>query len=178
MELSLDHIQRTDHASIRRRGTDHKTATNTLQAQLTHQPLYRASSNINALPLELLPDFHDAIALHIVIPDALDFIAQQLVLLGTGASQFGLTGFGGMQVVTGRSDLDNATDRLDSVLVPVLVDKSVQGLLRRSSSAWAKYALARRRISFALRSSRFSRSSALIRSRSSVVCPGLRPRSV
>src|SRR5690554_7236450 len=141
------------------------------------------ASNINALTLELLPDFHDAIALHIVIPDSLDFIAQQLVLFGTRASQFGLTGFGCMHVITGRSDLDYPTDRLDSVAVTVLVNEGVQGLLRRrgagqSGSAWAKYALARRRISFAVRSSRFSRSSALIRSRSSVVCPGLRLRSV
>src|SRR5690554_8141350 len=68
------------------------------------------ASNINALTLELLPDFHDAIALHIVIPDSLDFIAQQLVLLGTGALQFGLSGFD----LTGRSDLDYPTDRLRS----------------------------------------------------------------
>ena len=66
-------------------------------------------------------------------------------------------------VITGRSDLDYPTDRLDSVAVTVLVNEGVQGLLRRrgagqSGSAWAKYALARRRISFALRSSRFSRS--------------------
>lgn len=154
------------------------TATNALQAQLTHQSLYRAASHIKALTLELLPDFYDAITLHIVIPDALDFIAQPLVLLGAGTSQFRLTGFGGMQVVTGRSDLDDATDRLDSVPVAVLVNKSVQDFLRRSNSAWAKYALARRRISFAVRSSRFSRSSALMRSRSSVVWPGLCPWSV
>ena len=48
---------------------------------------------------------------------------------------------------------------------------------RRSSSAIAKYALALRRISLAWRSSRFSRSSALIRSRSSVVGPARRPWS-
>src|SRR5690554_7467899 len=102
------------------------------------------ASNINALTLELLPDFHDAIALHIVIPDSLDFIAQQLVLFGTSASQFGLTGFGCMHVITGRSDLDYPTDRLDSVAVTVLVNEGVQGLLRRSSSAWAKYALDRK----------------------------------
>ena len=122
------------------------------------------------------PHEKSGIALHIVIPDALDFIAQQLVLLGTSASQFGLTGFGCMHVITGRSDLDYPTDRLDSVAVTVLVNEGVQGLLRRrgagqSGSAWAKYALARRRISFALRSSRFSRSRALMRSRSSVVWP-------
>ncbi len=48
----------------------------------------------------------------------------------------------------------------------MLVNEVDHGLDRRSSSAWAKYADALRRISFAWRSSRFSRSSALIRSRS------------
>lgn len=45
----------------------------------------------------------------------------------------------------------------------MLIDKRPQDLVRRSSSAWAKYALARRNISFALRSSRFSRSSSLLK---------------
>ena len=44
----------------------------------------------------------------------------------------------------------------------MLVDEGDHGLNRRSSSAWAKYADALRRISFAWRSSRFSRSSALM----------------
>ena len=43
------------------------------------------------------------------------------------------------------------------------VDKLPQDLNRRSSSAWAKKALASRRISLALRSSRTSRSSAFNR---------------
>jgi len=54
----------------------------------------------------------------------------------------------------------------------VIVDERDHGLCRRSSSARAKYADALRRISFAWRSSRFSRSSVLIRSRSSLVGPG------
>src|SRR5690606_36786854 len=110
MELTPDLIQRADHAPIRYRGANHMTTSNALQAQLTHQPLHRASRNINALTLELLPDFHYAIALHIVIPDSLDFIAQQLVLLGRGALQLGLSGF----ELTGRSDLDYPAVRLRS----------------------------------------------------------------
>src|SRR5262249_30664818 len=51
------------------------------------------------------------------------------------------------------------------------------GFHRRSSSPWAKNALALRRISLAWRSSRTSRSSALMRSRSSVVVPGRLPWS-
>ena len=63
----------------------------------------------------------------------------------------------------------------DPVDLPMIVDEADQGRDRRSNSAKARYVLALRRISLARRSSRFSRSSALIRSRSSVVCPGRTP---
>src|SRR4029453_7827250 len=59
----------------------------------------------------------------------------------------------------------------------VLVDVSDHLLGRRSSSA-PKKAAADFRISFARRSSRFSRSSVLSRSRSSLVIPGRSPSSV
>src|SRR6516162_11733895 len=68
-------------------------------------------------------------------------------------------------------------DRLDPIRSAVIVDKGDHGLCRRSSSAWAKYALALRRISLAWRSSRFSRSSALSLAVTSLVGPGLCPLS-
>ena len=60
----------------------------------------------------------------------------------------------------------------------MLVDEGDHDRDRRSSSAWAKYADAFLRISLACRSSRSSRSSALIRSRSSVVGPARTPGHV
>jgi len=59
----------------------------------------------------------------------------------------------------------------------VIVDERDHLLSGRSSSAIAKYADALRRISLAWRSSRTSRSSALIRSRSPVVAPARAPLS-
>ena len=76
-----------------------------------------------------------------------------------------------MRVIGRRGDRQHTADRLDPVSPAVIVDERDHGLNRRSSSAWAKYADALRRISLAWRSSRFSRSSAFIRSRSSVVGP-------
>ena len=60
----------------------------------------------------------------------------------------------------------------------MLVDEFLQDFKRRSSSAWAKKALASLRISLALRSSLFSRSSAFICSRSDVVMPSRTPVSI
>src|SRR5690606_41862054 len=82
-----------------------------------------------------------------------------------------------VRVVGGWSDRQHARDRLDSILLPVLVDEGLHHLCLRSSSAWAKKAAAFRRISLARRSSRFSRSRSLIRSRSVAVGPGRLPAS-
>jgi hypothetical protein len=84
---------------------------------------------------------------------------------------------GRVGVVAGRGDRQHAADRLDPIAGAVIIDESDHGLDRRSSSAIAKYADALRRISLACRSSRFSRSSARIRSRSSPVGPARTPWS-
>lgn len=46
-----------------------------------YQSLYRAACHRKTFTPELLPDFDDAIALHVVIPYALDLDAQPFVLL-------------------------------------------------------------------------------------------------
>ena len=60
----------------------------------------------------------------------------------------------------------------------MLIDEVVQDFNRRSSSAWAKNALASFNISLALRSSLFSRSSSFRRCNSVVVTPALVPLSI
>jgi hypothetical protein len=57
-------------------------------------------------------------------------------------------------------DRQSAADRLDPIGIAVIVNESDHRQNGRSSSACAKYANALRRISFACRSSRTSRSSA------------------
>jgi hypothetical protein len=82
-----------------------------------------------------------------------------------------------MAPVSRRGDLQHFADRLDPVGIPVLVDVGVQDFSLRSSSAWAKKALAVRRMSLARRSSLTSRSSSLMRCASAVVVPGRIPAS-
>lgn len=86
-----------------------------------------------------------------------------------GALQHGITLPGSMAPVGGRRDPQQLADRLDPKPLPVLVDERPHIFLRRSSSACAKNALARRRISLAWRRSSFSRARALMRSRSALV---------
>src|SRR5690606_36932104 len=82
-----------------------------------------------------------------------------------------------VQVGGGWGDRQHLADRRDPVLVAMLVDEGHHHFGRRSSSAWAKYAEALRRISFARFSSRFSRSSSFRRSFSLVVRPARSPAS-
>src|SRR5439155_8592947 len=76
-----------------------------------------------------------------------------------------------------RSDRQQRADRLDPVNLAVGIDEGHHHFARRSSSAWAKYADAFLRISFARFSSRTSRSSSFSRWRSSVVRPARWPVS-
>src|SRR5699024_9912425 len=85
-------------------------------------------------------------------------------------------------VICTRSDLhlatgQDTTDPLDSEFVTIVIDEVIDIRQRRSSSAWAKYALAFRRISLARRSSRISFSNSVMRCLSSVVIPGVLPES-
>jgi len=78
--------------------------------------------------------------------------------------------------VVGRGgDRYLGTDRLDPVFGAMIVDKRHHYFGQRSSSAWAKYADALRKISFTRLSSLLSRASCFKRSRSSVLIPARRP---
>ncbi len=72
-------------------------------------------------------------------------------------------------------DLQHLADRLDPMRVPRLIDKRPHDLSRRSSSAWAKNALASFSISLARRNSLTSRSSTLMRACSAVLRPSRWP---
>jgi len=144
-----------------------------LQAHAAHQARHRASRDALALPLQLPPHFAHSIDLEVVVEHAPDFPAPNAP--NASRSRFGIAPARDMLAIRRRGDRQDLADRLDPVRLPMLVDERGQGLNRRSSSAWAKYADALRRISFAWRSSRFSRTSALSRSRSSVVSPARLP---
>lgn len=89
-------------------------------------------------------------ALHVGVPRPLDFQDQRLITLGTATAQCRVALLRRVTVVTGRGDLQDTTNRLDLEMVTLLIDRGPQDLVRRPNSAWAKQALARRRISLAL----------------------------
>ncbi len=176
-ELAIDAIQRVPHSGIWTRRSHRPAPHGTAQSLLAHETFERATSNLNAFAVELQPDLVGAIDTKIGLPDALYFANQHLALPGPCTAQFRILLASGMVPISERGNLQNLADRLAPEMHPVLVDKGLHDLKRRSSSAWVKNALANRRTSLAFFSSRLSRSSCLIRSASAVVIPSRCPVS-
>ncbi len=107
--------------------------------------------------------FVGTVDLHIGLPDAFNLWHQHFVTLGPSAAFERITLQSSSPPVTRRGDLQNFADRLDPKGASVRVNETRQDLSRRSSSAWAKNALASFSISLARRSSLTSRSSSLTR---------------
>jgi hypothetical protein len=137
-----------------------------------HQPLHGAAGHVHALASQRMPDL--AVAVHVVVRrvDPLDVGLELLVAARPRRGRPGL-----VVVVGGRGELQHLTDRLDPELLTVIVDERDHHRGGRSSSAWAKYADALRKMSFARRSSHTSRRSAFNSSASGVVVPGRCPPS-
>nr|GFB76894.1 hypothetical protein [Tanacetum cinerariifolium] len=177
LELAVDPVERARCLRIGSRRAYDLAAHDAPQAGLTHQALHRAAGHLSSLTSKLAPHFVGAVDLQVCLPNPLNVDAQHVVSLDSGTAQRRVALLRCITPVARRRDLHHPADRLDTVGMAVLVDKYPHGLKWRPSSAWAKNALARRRISFALRSSRTSRSSALMRSSSAVVGPGRWPVS-
>src|SRR5512135_1933324 len=174
-ELPVDPIQRARQRIVSHGRLDDLAAPHAFQTQPLHQPLDRATGYLNVLALQLPPDLLGTIHLEVGMPYALNMGLQRLITLGAHAAQCGIALLRNMTPIPGRGDLQYLADRLDPVGVAMPVDERPQDLSLRSSSAWAKKALASLSISLARRNSFTSRSRDLIRSRSSLVTPSRRP---
>jgi hypothetical protein len=174
LELPLDPIQRAG-GWAGDRGADLPAPHSPLQAHGPHQARHCAAGDPDPLPAQLAPDLPDTVDAEVLFEHAPDRDGQSRIAFGPCRQLARIGTPRSMSVVGRRGDRQQLADRLDPVDGAMLVDEGDHGLDRRSSSAIAKYALALRRISLAWRSSRFSRSSALMRSRSSVVGPARRP---
>src|SRR5262249_40601931 len=176
-ELPINVIERAGSRRIADGGADLLAAHDALQAHRPHQARHGAAGDRDPFAAELSPDLADAIDLEVLLvyPPYLDLQRGIAVKPRRQLARIGAAG--GVGMIGRRGDRQDPADRLDPVDGAMLVDEIDHGLNRWSSSAWAKKADAFRRISFAWRSSRFSRSSALMRSRSSGVAPGRGPWS-
>src|SRR5215213_804847 len=177
LELPVDAIERARRGLVADRGPHRLAPHGPLQAHGPHQPRHRAARHPDPLPAELSPDLADAIDPEVLLIHPPDLDHQRCIPPGSRRQPLRIGAPGGMGVIRRWGDRQHAADRLDPVDGAMRVDEGDHGLDRRSSSAWAKYADAFLRISLAWRNSRFSRSSARMRSCSAVVGPARRPWS-
>src|SRR5437899_1057750 len=152
-------------------------ADRTREPQLAHQAAHAAPRHAQAFASHLSPDFAGAIHLPILVPDAKNDRSQHVIVLRPRRAPRGFPLFRFVLEVRRWGDRQHPADRLDPIQAPMIVDERDHHFARRSSAAWAKYADAFLRISFARRSSKLSFSSCFRRARSSVVRPGRWPVS-
>ena len=149
LELAIDVILRTRRRPVADGGTERLATHHATQPQPAHQPLDGAARHVEALATQLSPDLAHAIDLEVFAPDALNLSTEHLIPAQASRQPVGVALAGGMFVVGRRGDRQYLADRLDPAGLAVVVDEGLHRLKRRSSSAWAKYAEALRRISLA-----------------------------
>ncbi len=133
------------------RGLDSPTPNHAAQPQLAHQPCHRAPSDRNALAVELTPHFARAVHAEVLVPDTTNLAPKRGVAPHPRRRPLRIRLSGLVFVIRRWGDRHHGANRLDPILLPMLVDERHHHLLRRSSSAWAKYADALRRISWTWR---------------------------
>lgn len=119
------------------------------QSHAAHQTLDGAARRCVAFALQLPPDLVSAVDPQVGLLHPFDAGHQFPVSKGLAAEQGRITLPGSVLKVCRWSDLKQPADRLDPMLLAVPVHEAIHHLSRRSSSAWAKNALASLRISLA-----------------------------
>jgi len=165
VELPVHSVERTNGGRIADGGADLVTAHNPLQAHPAHQAGHRAPGHLLSLPPEpgeplgstLPPYLAHAVDAKVRFGHALDVGRQRQVAPGSRRQLRRVGTPGGMGMISRRGNRQHLADRLDPVGPAVIVDVAGKTPRRerdhrlngRSSSAWAKYADALRRISLA-----------------------------
>ena len=132
----LDEIRRPRGCLIDDRGLlVLPAADRTPEAHLAHQTLHRTPRHADSLPTQLPPDLPSPVHPEVLLPDPLDRLTQ----LGLSNGSIGSSGriylTGLLLVVRRRGDRQLPADRLDPVLLTVLIDERHHHFGRRSSSA-------------------------------------------
>ena len=152
-EVTLHQVRGPGGVRVLDRGEDSLAAPgDALNAQLPHQAGHLVPAHVVAGALGGLPQLVGAVDLAVRDPQRHEDLHHHGVAhRASGRGDLALLG----RVVRARRHLQRSADGLDAELVPMLVDKADDHFDGRSSSAWAKYADAFRKISFARTSSRF-----------------------
>lgn len=99
MELAVHLVERARSRLVADRGADRFAANDTLQAEVSHQPLHRASRKIESFALHLPPDLADAIDREVLGKDPHDLRLEGFIALGTSRQPRGITALSDMLMI-------------------------------------------------------------------------------
>ena len=174
LKVSLHEIRRSNHRQISLRRDDVCSAANRAsETELPHETRDRATGRPNPLAVQLLPDLLCAVDGEVFLPDTHDLRPELLIAFRSPWKPLGIEPAGSVLVVSRRGV---ATSQIGSIPYSSRFS-SMNATSTRSAVELrlGEKTEALRKISFARLSSRFSRSSALNFSRSSVVKPARFP---
>ncbi len=170
-ELPVDPVERAWCCLVADGGAHRLAADHASQAHQPHQAGDDAAGDVEPFAPQLPPDLAHALDAEVLLEHAAHLQAKRIVTPSPSRPSGRLNLLGDVRVIGRRGDRRDPTDRLDPANRAMHIDEGDHRFSGRSSSAIAKYAEALRRISLAWRGSRFSRSSAFIRSTTSLCTP-------
>ena len=108
---------------------------NSLQSLLAHEPFDSAAGDSALLPPQPLPDLARSVSAFASTMNALDRLGRFGIAFGPVRSLAGIASDGSMRISGGRSDRQDAADRLDSVGFAMRFDEIDHLRNGRSSAA-------------------------------------------
>ena len=148
-ELTVDPVQPTWGRNFGDGCAYPVAANHAAQTLLLHQPPDCATRHREPFPALLLPDLVRAADPRVGLPDTLDLRSQKLIAFRAGTEPRRIAELRGIRPAARRGNPQYVADWLDPEGAAMQIDKGLQDFTPRSSSAWAKSALASFRISLA-----------------------------
>jgi len=148
-EVPVHPVERAWGGLVADRRADRFAANDALQSHCPHKPSDSAAGDVVTLPEQLSLDLAHAIDLEVLVehPAYLDLHGN--VASGTDRQTVHVRALGDDLIIGRRGNRQQSADRLDPEHRAVGIDEGNHRFSGRSSSAWAKYADALRKISLA-----------------------------
>jgi hypothetical protein len=111
--VTVDVIERARSGHAANRGANWLPLNDTLQAELPHQSLHRASRNIEPFPLHPSPNLPDAVDREILGKDPHAPGLERFIALGMYRQPRAIPALDNMFMISGWGDWQGSADRLD-----------------------------------------------------------------
>ena len=147
--MAIDAVERIWGGFVRHGGFDWLATNDASKPHHSHEPCHGATSDIKAFSLQLSPDFPNAIDLEVLVEHTAYLDFHDNIIPFAGRQAVHVHALCDELIIGGRGNRQQSADRLDPEHRSMFIDERDHRFSGRSSSAWAKYAEALRKISLA-----------------------------